>query len=686
MRDNFTKSRFFRAFFLSFSFLFLLCSNPLFSQGQGVGFDLDGNTNKQLVKNHGSRVEIKKLGAATIKIYNDSVFLRTIISNKKTGKFNTHLAYGHTYKLVFSHPSCLTMNLVIDSRIPKNEYNTFQTIGMEDLPLIDKNTTGIDTLKYHFAFFRYSYVARHKKIEQDDKYKKAFQEGKIPGLQEYEDMVIENRKHPKESTVQTDINHPDSSKTETKKDSAKKINYIIGKLVSGKPPYEVMKNVRIYLIGDRGEPKKESSSNRYGRFIFDNILLDQDYSLTIDGNELRNWMGKKMTLLNKNDSVVLTEDLKGGPYHFHLLRTDKRTLSMLGSDDCTFLISGNLLAVRNTGTMPIANTKVQLLDEKGVMLESMVTNNFGTFVFSKAPADQNFVVQLADHHPELSNVKVIITDHDGREINSTICDNNGQFNFEFLKQDELKFEKMEVEESSLLIDFKGKLFKNSAKKAFSNATVDLIDEKDNVVQTVSTDKSGNFRFSKVPYEHKYTIAASGDGIQRVILTDSKGIVINEYNAGKMVKTVRFPLLPAEQQKLLYVALNDPWESVTISRNEITIPEKVYFASNEYRISRQEKIILDKVIHVMKNDSAAKVEIGSHTDSQGSSEYNLELSRKRAESAVEYIVSYGIKKARVTGVGYGETKLINRCSDGIQCSEEEHAQNRRLEFKFTFVKQ
>jgi hypothetical protein len=68
----------------------------------------------------------------------------------------------------------------------------------------------------------------------------------------------------------------------------------------------------------------------------------------------------------------------------------------------------------------------------------------------------------------------------------------------------------------------------------------------------------------------------------------------------------------------------------------------------------------------------------------SDSYNLKLSQKRAEEAVNYIIGKGISKTRITAKGYGESKLLNRCKNGINCSEEDHQFNRRTEFKVTRI--
>lgn len=87
-----------------------------------------------------------------------------------------------------------------------------------------------------------------------------------------------------------------------------------------------------------------------------------------------------------------------------------------------------------------------------------------------------------------------------------------------------------------------------------------------------------------------------------------------------------------------------------------------------------------MVKILKDNPTIWIELGSHTDSRGKDAYNLNLSQKRAESAVDYIVSRGIDRNRITARGYGETQLLNRCSNGVECTEEEHQLNRRTEFK------
>ncbi len=109
-------------------------------------------------------------------------------------------------------------------------------------------------------------------------------------------------------------------------------------------------------------------------------------------------------------------------------------------------------------------------------------------------------------------------------------------------------------------------------------------------------------------------------------------------------------------------------------------EPIYFDLGKSKIRPDAAKELDKIVEVMKENPNMIIELGSHTDARGSDAFNLKLSDKRAKASAEYITSQGISSDRITGKGYGETQLINQCTNGVKCSEEQHQINRRTEFK------
>jgi len=115
-------------------------------------------------------------------------------------------------------------------------------------------------------------------------------------------------------------------------------------------------------------------------------------------------------------------------------------------------------------------------------------------------------------------------------------------------------------------------------------------------------------------------------------------------------------------------------------NKTFVLENIYYDFDKWDILPESEIELDKLVKIMTDNPEIKVELGSHTDSRGSDSYNQWLSKKRSDSAVAYIIAKGISENRIVAKGYGETQLVNRCANGVECSDAEHRKNRRTEFK------
>lgn len=107
---------------------------------------------------------------------------------------------------------------------------------------------------------------------------------------------------------------------------------------------------------------------------------------------------------------------------------------------------------------------------------------------------------------------------------------------------------------------------------------------------------------------------------------------------------------------------------------------IYYDLNRANIRKDAMIELDRLVTLMKENPSLKIELSSHTDSRGSDYYNMLLSQARATSAVAYIKRRGIAADRMVAKGYGETRLLNDCGNGVPCSEEDHQLNRRTEIK------
>lgn len=220
-----------------------------------------------------------------------------------------------------------------------------------------------------------------------------------------------------------------------------------------------------------------------------------------------------------------------------------------------------------------------------------------------------------------------------------------------------------VENEPLVLDciqeITGTVRDRISNEVLAGATVKIIDEENNEISSTITDSDGNY------------------------------ILMLDCSKGNFVRASRDGYVPAEE----YLPISDGKPRIVdfyLERDLVTGGfgddlakllqlSTIYFDLNKYNIRPDAEIEIQKVIVAMEKYPSLKIKVNSHTDSRGVDAYNLWLSQKRAESTVEYMISKGISADRLQGEGYGETRLVNDCANGVQCSEEQHQLNRRSEF-------
>jgi len=116
------------------------------------------------------------------------------------------------------------------------------------------------------------------------------------------------------------------------------------------------------------------------------------------------------------------------------------------------------------------------------------------------------------------------------------------------------------------------------------------------------------------------------------------------------------------------------------KDDVIKIDNIYFDYNKASIKEASFPALDVISDYLKKNDQIRVELSAHTDSRGSSSYNLKLSDKRAKSVVSHLIKNGIAPSRLIGKGYGEKKLVNKCANNVTCTDEEHQENRRVEMK------
>jgi outer membrane protein OmpA-like peptidoglycan-associated protein len=213
----------------------------------------------------------------------------------------------------------------------------------------------------------------------------------------------------------------------------------------------------------------------------------------------------------------------------------------------------------------------------------------------------------------------------------------------------------------------GKVTDVETNQLISNAKVSLYDSSYQLLKSATTDVKGMFDFGEVECEAKYYIKTEKEAYN----TDEVATTI----AGNTGKT------------LVPVAIEKTLKKVTVGDDIAKVfgIKIIYFDLNKSDIRTDAALELSKILDVMIQNPTIKIDIRSHTDSRNTAMYNWKLSERRAASTKAWLIQNGIDASRLTAKGYGESQLVNKCADGVECTEEEHQANRRSEFVIVSIK-
>jgi outer membrane protein OmpA-like peptidoglycan-associated protein len=202
------------------------------------------------------------------------------------------------------------------------------------------------------------------------------------------------------------------------------------------------------------------------------------------------------------------------------------------------------------------------------------------------------------------------------------------------------------------------------KAILPGAKLILFDEKFKQLQETTSDAEGKYQFLEVECGTKYYVRTSLETYN----TKESAVIIGKTD-GKTELNIELE----RSQKQVKVG-DDIADVFGINL--------IYFDLDKWNIRDDAAVDLAKILDVLEQYPTMKLDIRSHTDSRASNAYNEKLSDRRAKSTREWLISKGIAKDRLTAKGYGETQLVNKCADGVQCTEAEHQLNRRSQFIIT----
>ena len=210
----------------------------------------------------------------------------------------------------------------------------------------------------------------------------------------------------------------------------------------------------------------------------------------------------------------------------------------------------------------------------------------------------------------------------------------------------------------------GVITDEDTKAVLPNTKLQLFDDNFNKIKETTSDAEGKYEFTEVECGKKYYVRAS----------------LEEYTTKEVPVTIGKETGKTE----LNIELKSEGCKVKIGDDladcfKINI---IYFDLDKWNIRPDAAIDLAKLLDVLEQNPSMKINIRSHTDSRASDKYNDVLSKNRAKSTKDWLIKNGIAASRLTSEGLGEKELVNKCSDGVECSEAEHQLNRRSEFIIT----
>lgn len=303
-----------------------------------------------------------------------------------------------------------------------------------------------------------------------------------------------------------------------------------------------------------------------------------------------------------------------------------------------------------------------------------------TFPFSSQKGNLYFA---SDGHPGLGGLDVFVTTPSDDDMTSDDIENLGETlnssfdDFSFIVNDSTnvgyfasnrkrglgsddiyRFVKEELPTCDIIVQ--GTVTDQETGKVIPEAVVLILNEDQEIINSITADEAGAYS-TPLECEKQYIVRATKEEYG-----PAEVLVETPNESGTLTRDLEL------KREVKLIEVGDDLTKV-LELNPI------YFDLDRFNIRRDAALELEKVLSVMREYPNMVIDVRSHTDSRASSSYNNTLSNKRAKATIEYLITQGIDRNRLSGKGYGESQLVNRCADGVSCSEVEHQANRRSEF-------
>ncbi len=416
--------------------------------------------------------------------------------------------------------------------------------------------------------------------------------------------------------------------------------------------------VFVILKDEEGKMLDETKTDSTGKFSMKGLSWDESYNISTKGTkgdveiDVLGQSGAPITTLVKTPGKNSFAYTRMRPEADWMMTTEVTLPAVFGIIPGTEISTEAKPGLYSIGDSLIRKCSVD--DDGFIELGSLTTGHAYELVF--------------DNKVFESNNRLVILGGSGDTTQTVRPDGESSFIFEFMAPGKLKpdthgpdlseenmtSEPIAEETHETSMDN----LTGSASKLKPDEKLKLYDSRMQLLSETYAAEGGDFKFSEVEADSVYYVEADMDesfelistyhGFEKSAKKQSQGLWIIDYTPSN------------EAEKI------------------ISLPN-IYYRFDTYTLSSESTVSLDNLYGFLKQNPNQKIKVLSHTDSRGSKSYNNNLSELRAREVVRYLVRRGIEPERLDYEGRGESKPVNECVDGVRCSNEKHAENRRTEF-------
>lgn len=442
---------------------------------------------------------------------------------------------------------------------------------------------------------------------------------------------------------------------------------------------EPVEGETITLLDEKDTEILKPDMNEDGFMKFDTMRTGKAYRLNMPKRNLA--MDDRLVLLDGNgDTSQTVRPFDANNFFFEYLiykdygrsETKQEALAEL-SKSMLKDNSGQTFKARISEYDLPGNTAFILRSMQGTHQDTVYSNSKGILIMNNILENLEYELELIDTTFS-ENKEIELFDANDAIVFDGSSEKKKLFRFALLDEYNAHLDKMDNDDESILkINLAGRL----ESKNGNNAQITIHGPGGKQLAQGYSNNSGMFNINDVTPMSSYVVISSDPDPKAILMvripesTDS--LRVKRSKDGKFYVNMNASTKP----ELTLIDKNK--EKVQVQEGARFALPAVYYAFNSYYLKLHSRNSLDKLVTLLKDNPDLRVEIQSHTDSRGPANYNSLLSQKRADAVSDYLQSSGIKSTRLEAIGKGETELTNRCKDGVNCDEDEHAANRRTEF-------